>query len=168
MGYHLDKAINRLTAITNNYGENNNLQKESHHVLASEFFRRVNAFIETSHAQVETYPIFSVAKALGKKTNIDLFNLCPQIRGINHLYVKAVCYGYLELSVLADESDREAKDHIEIYEPMIKLLERNGSFNIRQGELVVGRSSYPIDYWRNLNVSSSDISDDNLDRLDSN
>ena len=53
-----------------------------------------------------------------------------------------------------------------LYEPMIKLFERGESFNIRQGEMVVGSSAYPLKYWRHLNISVQDISDIELNHIE--
>jgi len=51
-----------------------------------------------------------------------------------------------------------------LYEPMIKLFERGESFNIRQGEMVVGDSA--LKYWRHLNISVQDISDIELNHIE--
>lgn len=164
MGSLVNNAVNRLSSIGfENVGDK---LQESHHVLIREYFRRVNAFLDTESIPVDKYPIFSIAKVLGKTVDVNVFNLCPKLDEINNLYIKAICYCYLEISKLADEGVSEAIEYIDLYEPMIKLLERGGSFSIRQGEMIVGTSSYPLKYWRDLDIPITDISDAALDCID--
>ncbi|MGE7093150.1 hypothetical protein ACQKII_17165 [Lysinibacillus sp. NPDC048646] len=140
--------------------------KESHHVLIREYFRRINVFLDNVDIVVDKYPIFSISKVLGKTLEGDIFNVCPKVGVINNLYIKAICLCYLEISELADEGVSEAIEYIDLYEPIIKFLERGGDFSIRQGEMIVGSSSYPLKYWRDLDIPVNDISDVSLDRID--
>ncbi|MGF9699361.1 hypothetical protein [Paenibacillus sp. MABNR03] len=116
-------------------------------------------------ASVDRYPIFSFAKVLGKSVN-GIYRACPKLDFIQNPYIKAIGYCYLEISELADQVVHEAIKHIDLYEPMIKFLERGGSFTIRQGEMIVGSSAYPLTYWRNLNIPIQDISDVALESVD--
>ncbi|WP_027088401.1 hypothetical protein [Cohnella panacarvi] len=164
MGTLLNNAVKRISSIRfENVGDK---VRQSHHVLISEYFRRVNAFLDAFGAHTDKYPIFSIAKVLEKNVDTNIYDLCPNLHEINHVYVKAICYGYLEIYALADEGVSEAIEFIDLYEPMIKLFERGGSFGIRQGELLVGRSSYPLKYWRELHIPLHDISDSALNRVD--
>lgn len=53
---------------------------------------------------------------------------CPILEDINNLYIKAICYYHLEICSLVDEGVEEANEYRDLYEPMIKLLERGGVF----------------------------------------
>ncbi|AKG36438.1 hypothetical protein [Paenibacillus durus] len=164
MGEILNQAIERLSSI--HFESIGDKLRESHHILISEYFRRANAFIDTLSVPVDKYPIFSVASVLGKTLHVDISKVYPKLEEVNNLYIKALCYCYLEISALADEGVSEALKYVDLYDPMIKLFERGGSFSIRQGEMVVGTSAYPLNYWRDLNIPIKDISDSILDRVD--
>ncbi|WP_141694974.1 hypothetical protein [Paenibacillus kribbensis] len=164
MGRILNQAVERLSSI--HFESLGDQVCDSHHILISEYFRRVNAFIESSSVAVNKYPIFSIASVLGKTVSLDVSKVCPKLEELENIYIKALSYCYLEISALADEGVKEALDHIDLYEPMIKFFERGGSFYIRQGEILVGRSAYPLNYWRNLNIPIQDISDVTLNKLD--
>ncbi|MEY9973238.1 hypothetical protein ABH966_003622 [Lysinibacillus sp. RC46] len=163
MGDLLSIALKRLSIIQFESIDDN--IKESHHVLIREYLRRINIFLDNLEIDVDKYPIFSISKALGKSFDSKIFDICPKLK-TNNLYIQAICYCYLEISQLADEGVDEAKDYIDLYEPMIKFIERGGVFWIRQGELIVGKSAYPLSYWRNLEIQPIDISDDSLSEID--
>ncbi|MGY3187351.1 hypothetical protein [Lysinibacillus sp. TE18511] len=164
MGDLLNIALERLSTIQ--FENIDDKIKESHHVLIREYLRRVNVFLDHLEIDVGKYPIISISKALGKSFNSNIFKICPELNNINNLYIKAICYCYLDISQQADEGVDEAIDYIDLYEPMIKFFERGGAFWIRQGELIVGKSAYPLRYWRNLDVQMNDISDDSLSEID--
>ena len=164
MGDLLNIALERLSTIQ--FENIDDEIKESHHVLIREYLRRVNVFLDNLEIDVDKYPIISISKALGKSIDSNIFKICPKLDKINNLYIRAICYCYLEISQLADEGVDEAVDYIDLYEPMIKFFERGGTFWIRQGELIVGKSAYPLRYWRDLDVPRNDISDDSLSEID--
>ncbi|MEB2282577.1 hypothetical protein LAV73_21860 [Lysinibacillus xylanilyticus] len=164
MGDLLSIALKRISTIQ--FENIDDKIKESHHVLIREYLRRINVFLDNLGIGVDEYPIFSVSKTLGKSSNINIFKICPKLDKINNLYIQVICYCYLEISQLADEGVDEAMDYIDLYEPMIKFFERRGVFWIRQGELIVGKSVYPLSYWRHLEIQPSDISDDLLSEMD--
>lgn len=165
MGRILNQAVERLSSI--HFESLGDQLCDSHHILVSEYFRRVNAFIESASVSVDKYPIFSIASVLGKTVNLDISKVFPKLEKLENIYIKALSYCYLEISALADQGIKEALDHVDLYEPIIKFLERGGSFYIRQGEMLVGKSAYPLNYWRNLNIPINDISDKALNNLDS-
>lgn len=157
MGHLLTTAIERLSSISFEDTEDNLL--ESSHVLIKEYFRRVNQLLNEMDTSINQYPLFSFAKILGKGIDEKVYRACSKLDTIQNSYVKVICCGYLEVSELADQGVDEAIQYLDLYEPMIKLFERGGSFIIRQGEMVVGSSAYPLKYWRHLNISVQDISD---------
>ncbi|KHL91216.1 hypothetical protein QW71_35955 [Paenibacillus sp. IHB B 3415] len=164
MGALLNDAVNRISLI--NFEDGGNKFCESHHILISEYFRRVNAVLNTLSLNIDKYPIFRIASVLGNSQHVDIMKVCPMLKDINNLYIKAICYYYLEICSLVDERVDKANEYADLYEPMIKLLERGGSFNLRQGELLIGTSAYPLSYWRELNITKQDISEANLERVD--
>ncbi|MGE6576920.1 hypothetical protein [Paenibacillus xylanexedens] len=158
MGQLLTKAIERLSSISFEDTEDSSLESSSH-VLIKEYLRRVNQLLNEMDASIDQYPLFSFAKILGKAIDEKVYRACSKLDTLGKPYVKVICYGYLEVSELADQGVGEAIQYIDLYEPMIKLFERGESFIIRQGEMVVGDSAYPLKYWRHLNISVQDISD---------
>lgn len=164
MGYLLNTAIDRLSSISFENTEENSLK--SFHVLIKEYLRRVNQFIYKMDVSVDHYPLFSFAKTLGKAIDEKVYRAYSKLDMIQNPYVKVICYGYLEISELADQGVNEAIQYIDIYDPMIKFFERGGSFTIRQGEMVVSGTAYPLRYWRHLNISVQEISDIELDHMD--
>ncbi|MEK4363083.1 hypothetical protein MKX68_11520 [Paenibacillus sp. FSL M8-0212] len=158
MGQLLTKAIERLSSISFEDTEDSSLESSSH-VLIKEYLRRVNQLLNEMHTSINQYPLLSFAKILGKAIDEEVYRACSKLDTLGNPYVKVICYGYLEVSELADQGVDEAIQYIDLYEPMIKFFERGGSFTIRQGEMVVGSSAYPLNYWRHLNISVQDISD---------
>ncbi|WFR63782.1 hypothetical protein P9222_05800 [Paenibacillus amylolyticus] len=157
MGHLLTTAIERLSSISFENTENSSL--ESSHVLVEEYLRRVNQLLNEMDISIDQYPLFSFAKILGKDIDEKVYRACSKLDTIQNPYVKVICCGYLEVSELADQGVDEAIQYLDLYEPMLKLFERGWSFIIRQGEMVVGSSAYPLKYWRHLNISVQDISD---------
>ncbi|OMF02797.1 hypothetical protein MHI48_30125 [Paenibacillus sp. FSL H7-0942] len=158
MGQLLTKAIERLSSISFEDTEDSSLESSSHGLI-KEYLRRVNQLLNEMDASIDQYPLFSFAKILGKAIDEKVYRACSKLDTLGKPYVKVICYGYLEVSELADQGVGEAIQYIDLYEPMIKLFERGESFTIRQGEMVVGDSAYPLKYWRHLNISVQDISD---------
>ncbi|MFD0671906.1 hypothetical protein [Cohnella sp. GCM10027633] len=163
MGAFLNHAVDRISIIK---FEDAGSKSESHHILISEYFRIINNFLDKLSVSVENYPIVRVASVLGKVTAIDIIKACPALKNIQNVYIKAICYSYLEVSALADEGVVEVIEYMDLYEPMLKFLERGGRFRLIQGELLVELSAYPLSYWRGLKIAKQDISDDHLDIID--
>ncbi|MCF2715788.1 hypothetical protein LWE69_00165 [Paenibacillus sp. UKAQ_18] len=126
MGRILNQAVERLSSI--HFESLEDQVCDSHHILISEYFRRVNAFIESASVAVDKYPIFSIANVLGKTVNLDISKVFPKLEKLENIYIKALGYCYLEISALADQGIKEALDHVDLYEPIIKFLERGGVF----------------------------------------
>lgn len=160
----LNKAIERLSSIS--FEDIETKSKESYHVLIKEYFRRANLFLDAMDTSIDRYPIISFAKILGKSVDEKVYQACPNLGTLKNPYIKAICYCYLEISDLADQAVNEAMEYIDLYEPIIKFFERGGSFTIRQGEMLVGSSAYPLLYWRDLNIPIQDISDEALNNMD--
>ncbi|MCD1259778.1 hypothetical protein B5M42_013130 [Paenibacillus athensensis] len=150
MGKLLQAAIQRLSAISFEFMDKP--IRDSHHALVRQYFSRVNAFLNQTGVEIERYPIFSVGKVLHKTVGVQLLHVCPQLDAWNNPYMKAICYAYLEVCALADEHVEEAAPYVDLYEPVIELLEQGIQFTIRQGELLLGDSAYPLDYWRSLDL----------------
>ena len=163
MGYLLNKAVERLKSINDVTEEK---LQESHHVLIVEYFRRVNIFLNMRAINIDRYPIFSFAKTIGETINNEVYDCLPKLNIFQNVYMKAVCYSFLEISELADRGVQEAYKHIDLFEPIIKFMERGGSFTIRQGEMMVGDSAYPLNYWRDKVIEEQDISERTLQILD--
>ncbi|WP_434748737.1 hypothetical protein [Paenibacillus amylolyticus] len=163
MGYLLNKAVERLKSINDVTEEK---LQESHHILILEYFRRVNLFLDRKAISIDRYPIFSFAKIIGETINDEVYDCLPKLNIFQNVYIKAVCYSFLEISELADRDVEEAYKHIDLFEPIIKFLERGGSFTIRQGEMMVGNSTYPLIYWRDKVIEEQDISERTLQILD--
>lgn len=166
MEHSLDRAIKRLSAIS--FQSKTISPQSSHHILISEYLRRVNAFLDKLSVFPDRYPLFSFAKMLGREIDADVYNACPKLNTLQNTYMKAICYSFLEVSELTGRGIEEAIQYADLYEPMLKFFERGGSFTIRKGELVVGDAAYPLMYWRTRVIPVQDIRDNSLDLLDGN
>ncbi|WP_419890525.1 hypothetical protein [Paenibacillus xylanexedens] len=164
MGHLLNKAVERLSFIPfEDLGKNS---LESYHVLIKEYLRRVNHFLNEMDTSVDRYPVFSFAKTIGETVDEKVYQACPSLGILQNPYMKAICYCYLEITELADQGTNQAIKYINLYEPIIKFIERGGSFTIKQGEMIVGNAAYPLTYWRGLDIEEQDISDIALERVD--
>ncbi|MCM3134374.1 hypothetical protein M3629_16390 [Paenibacillus polysaccharolyticus] len=166
MGATLAKGIERLSAIS--FQMDSFSPQNSHHILISEYLRRVNVFLDKLSLFPDGYPLFSFAKMIGREIDADVYRACPQLDTLHNVYMKAVCYSYLEVCELIDLGVDDAIQNADLHEPMLKFFERDGTFNIRKGELEVGDAAYPLMYWRNLAIPVQDISDNSLDLIDRN
>ncbi|MGO4529109.1 hypothetical protein AB4Z30_08500 [Paenibacillus sp. 2TAF8] len=166
MGPTLAKGIERMSAIS--FQMNSFSPKSSHHILISEYLRRVNVFLDKLSVFPDRYPLFSFAKMIGRETDADVYCACPPLDTLHNVYMKAICYSYLEVCELIDQGVNDAIQNADLHEPMLKFLERGGMFTIRKGELEVGDAAYPLMYWRTLVIPVQDISDNSLNLIDRN
>ncbi len=63
------------------------------------------------------------------------------------IYQSKIVEYYLKLAQLADNNP-EARKYMNVYEPLIELFERGGSFKLRKNELEIENfSSIPLYHW---------------------
>ena len=96
-------------------------------------------------------PLFSnLAKILGDNSDIDFTEYFDEKTGkyINETsYKSKIVEYYLQLS-LYDENNLEFAQYLDIYDPMIRLYEKGGSFKLRKNDLeIVGVIFIPLHNW---------------------
>lgn len=118
--------------------------------LGVKFLQRLaNFYDKTSN---EPYPpLFSdVATVLGDTRKMDFeqyYNDKTKEFLGKTIYQYKIFEYYLRLSRLADENF-EAQQYLNIYEPLIEILERGGSFKLRKNDLEIeGITSIPLNNW---------------------
>lgn len=139
MTYYED-AIARLKKI--NLNSNEMLNKKSCIYLFSEFRNRVINFLKDINykEEVTIRHSFFVNRYL-EVGDIDLdkidSNLSQYQINVNSFVSKINILAYLVLNILADRGNMYALNHIEMFEPIIVLLERGGYLNTHHGDLQV-------------------------------
>jgi len=163
----LISAVERISSI-----DFDNIRKQdyaSHQLLVQEFLRRATLVINEYSITLKTlrYPYISANDVIDRELDVDVFKWCPKLEEIQNGTIKYMCRFYLQWSVLIDQGLPVALEHKDLYEPLIKLLERGGSFTIRQNSMIVGEADFHLSTYRDkVIMEPNDISDQHLDRLD--
>lgn len=155
----LNQAIERISAIDwNCIGKR---ESRSHAHLCSEYLRRASIFLNDFPGSC-IYPFIVISNSITKSPeNIGELQVLDKI---NNSYHRVIVNSYLELNALIDEGNRIAIENKDLFEPVIKLYERGGSFYKRGGFVnVAGESFKIVDRTRKEPL---DISDHYLDQMD--
>ncbi|MFA4134239.1 MULTISPECIES: hypothetical protein [unclassified Brevibacillus] len=163
----LISAAERISLI--DFDNIRNQDYKSHHLLVQEFLRRATCVIHEYSITLKTlrYPFISAYDVMDRELDIDVLQWCPKLEEIHNGTIKYMCRYYLEWSALIDKGISVALEHKDLYEPLIQLLERGGSFNIRQNSMIVGEATFHLPTYRDkVILEHSDISEQYLDQLD--
>ena len=150
---YLEKAVTRINKI--NWDNIGKLGDGLDGDLAYEYLRRTAKFYEKS--LIKPYPPFylDVVKVLGYKFGEELFDmdrsrLLPDhsIKNLSvTLMMLEIVKGYLKLSKFLDENPCYT-EYLEIYDPLIRILERGGRFQYKDGGIMVQNSGlFPLYGW---------------------
>ncbi len=137
--------------------------------LVIEYARRV-AVLKNDYPNLQiTHPLFFKAETVfGVEISQDMLVVCPVLKEVKNSYIKGVCLEYLKFVYLIDEAHPIATEHKDLYEPLIKLYERNGLFGLHNGEVVAGGCGWgpgKQEYMMMLEpIEISDIALDEYDR----
>ncbi len=145
---YLEQAISRINNIE--WDEVGTKISGKCAVLGAEFLQRLaNFYDKTSNKPYP--PLFcDVATVLGDTGKMDFeqyYNEKTKKFLSKTIYQYKIFEYYLKLSRLADENF-EAQQYLNIYEPLIEILERGGSFKLRKNHLEIeGITSIPLNNW---------------------
>lgn len=137
-----ESAINRINNINwENVGKN---ASEIDVRLGCEFLRRLARFYKkTSNKQYP--PLFSnIAKFLGDDKEIDFTKYYSDNTKeflSKTIYQRNIFEYYLQIALFAEEHN-EARQYLDVYEPLIEICERGGSFKLRKRELEIEQIAY--------------------------
>ncbi|MDT0126070.1 hypothetical protein Q9R46_25725 [Paenibacillus sp. RRE4] len=130
--------------------------------LACEFLRRLACFFKEEGIRPIKPLVADIAKLLGDTEEVEVSDYCNsevvEFLGEN-IYVKNIIQYYLHLAKYAEERP-ETYRHLNVYEPLIKILERKGLFVLRINALdIVNGSHIPLEDWYEnfVNMNSLEI-----------
>jgi hypothetical protein len=133
--------------------------------LGYEFLRRLAIFFKEEQLKPLPPAFTNIAKLLGDvEDEIEISMYCsPEaVKFLNkNLYVQSILEYYLQLAKYADELPVVHK-YLNIYELLIKVIERGGSFSIKPLSLdITNVAHFPLDEWytRFLEKEPIDIKD---------
>ncbi|SEP34658.1 hypothetical protein [Paenibacillus sp. OK076] len=146
--------------------------KKSNTYLISEYLRRASVFL-IYNSSISSSVFFSPIKVLGIEKELDLEkiseNIFPEIDIPSNPITRIICIRYVELSYLLDNGYIPEEKFHDIYEPIIKFIERGGSLRIDKGIYLEGKGfTFLLGDWvqRYSNNEVIDINDTKLDLVD--
>ena len=157
---YLDNAINRINKIEWKKSMVP-VNKYKHH-LGYEYLRRAAIFINKQEIK-PINPIFlNVASVLGDEEERNYLELCrPETIAAleNKCAQRNMVVFYLQLANYVDKYGAE-EEYLQIYDPMIRMLEEGTFYEFRDGGLMVYNVGlYPLHGWYDnfLNASPKEI-----------
>ncbi|CAI6084113.1 hypothetical protein PAECIP112173_04183 [Paenibacillus sp. JJ-100] len=169
MSYNFVTAIERIQQIDWTIDAE---YKKSNDLLVSEFLRRASEFL-TYSSSTSSSLFFSPIKVLGINIDLDLEELSEQLFPEQDIpsnpITRIICLRYIELAYLLERGVTTAIKFQDIYEPIIRFLERGGSLRIDKGVyLETGGFTFLLGEWveRYSKDESIDISDSYLNYVD--
>ncbi|MGG3283317.1 hypothetical protein [Paenibacillus solani] len=153
---YLDNAVSRINDIK--WEEVGTIVSNEDADLACEFLRRLALFYKNECLRPQP-PMFSnIAKLLGDTENELLISMYCNSRVLefvaNHQYIEKLFVFYIQLSIYVDKKPKYT-EYLNVYEPLIRILERGGFFVIRPQELEIQNVKYiPLNGWFDKFVST--------------
>lgn len=163
---YLKEAINRVNKIERKKADS--VVEKYVGDLVYEYLRRMAGFVkEQNMSPYNVKPLFiNVAFQLGDSSEKNYIKYCSleiQKELTNTIVPEYNLNCYLQLVDYAEE-DKELEQYLQIYEPLIQLIERGFLYSIREGGFMVyGVGFYPLHGWyeRCLNASEKPIDRNN-------
>ena len=120
------------------------------HELGSRYLKNMALFFYEQHIPPYNPLVISAAELLGYKEKVDIKECCnPIIEEIlkDNYYPKRIIEFHLQMAKLVDMEPKYEK-YLNIYEPMICLIELGFNFGHREGGLMVYEVGYyPFYNW---------------------
>ena len=146
--------MNRINNINwNNFGK---LGDRLDSDLVYEYLRRAAKFYKENSVKPVAPFYFDVVWSLGYKfgkelPEMDLSEFFEEktVRNLSKggVMVKNIIKGYLKLSEFIDEKNFLIK-YLEVYDPLIRILERGGNYQYKEGGIMVQNSGlFPLHGW---------------------
>lgn len=118
--------------------------------LAREYLRRLAQFFKGKSMKPIPPIIANIAKILGDEEEVAISDYCNVESMGDHgsnLYVYKVLEYYLQLAKFADKN-QEAIKYLNVYEPLIRIFEREGMVVLKPGELNIVKCAHiPLNSW---------------------
>ena len=162
----IEKSLNRINNINwNNFGK---LGDRSDSDLVYEYLRKLAKFYKENPTKPLAPFYVDVVRSLGfefdrELTDISLSEFFEERIVENLLTSHMAEYtikGYIKLSKFIDENPGYT-EYLEIYDPLIRVLERGGKFQYKERGIIVQNSGFfPLSNWCNdfRNAKPIDIS----------
>lgn len=155
---YFKNAINRINqieweklSITNDADEQN---------LGHEYLRRLAIFFYNQKIKPINPLVANVAALLGDESTINIEDCCDLmvLESLKDKSIpKAIVMFYLQLARYIDQSQKTAS-LLEIYEPLIRLLEKGFVFGYREGGFMIYNAKlYPLNGWYNIFLEATSI-----------
>ncbi len=146
---YFDDAINRINKIE--WKKLEEAMGDTEKDLGYEYLRRMAEFVNKQELPPNINPLLvNVAFTLGDRTEINYVEQCSlevQETLTNNVLPKHILNFYLQLAYYADYNT-EVERYLQIYEPLIQLLERGFLFAFREGGLMIYNVAfYPLNGW---------------------
>ena len=162
----LEEAINRINKI--DWKRVGKVTGKDEMYLGYEYLKRIAKFIDEQNLNRKRLKplLINVAFEMGycsDKKYIDYCSMEVQKALIGYSVAAYNLNCYLQLVDYAEE-DKELEQYLQIYEPLIQLIERGFLYSIREGGFMVyGVGFYPLHGWyeRCLNASEKYIDRNN-------
>lgn len=134
--------------------------------LACEFLRRLAQFFKENSIKPMPPIIANIAKLLGDNedevTISDYCNVESMGASGKNVYVYKVFEYYLQLAKFADKN-KDAIKYLSVYEPLLKIFEREGMVVLKPRELNVEKCAHiPLNSWYDKFVDMKPLDIDNL------
>lgn len=115
-----------------------------------EYLCRMAGFVEEQSIKPINPLFINIAKILGDEKEIDYVEKCSEeTRTVlkNKCAITNMVNFYLQLAHYADENN-EAQIYLQIYDPMIQLLEQGYDYEFREaGLMIYNVGLYPLSGW---------------------
>ena len=143
-------AVERVNKIDWDLFGNIDIKKRG---LVGEYLKRLAKFFDENSFE-PMHPLFTdISFLLGNKREINISDYCPPkvLGALEHSRcVRRILEYYLELAYYSDIYNKY-KVYLEIYEPLIQLIEMGGDFAFREGGIMIYRGAYyPLNGWYKL------------------
>lgn len=143
-------AVERVNKIDWDLFGNTDIKKRG---LVGEYLKRMAKFLDENSFEPRNPLFINVSFLLGNENEINLLEYCsPKAQNIleNSPYIEKTLEYYLELADYSDTYNKY-KVYLEIYEPLIQLIEMGGKFAFREGGIMIYRGAYyPLHGWYKL------------------
>jgi len=146
---YFDDAINRINRIE--WKKSEDVMENAEKDLGYEYLRKMAEFVNEQELKPNVNPLLvNVASVLGDKSVMNYVEQCSsevQESLTNNVLPKHILNFYLQLAHYADYNT-EAERYLQIYEPLIQLLERGFLFAFKErGFMVYNVAFYPLCGW---------------------
>lgn len=165
VGQTFEEARKRIRNINWEYEDD---FRPSHPLLAAEFFRRGNLFLDYIHKDPDSrFTVFSAIHEIGADLPINIKETCPELEQITIGWTaQYFCTFYLEWAYLVDQGEPIAVQFQDLYDPIIKLYERGGRIYYHHHELICGGSGFSRNLANFRDIPPKDIRDEALEEED--